>query len=86
MSQEFTFTVSDPEGMHARPAGLLVAKAQQYDSTIIVSHDGKSVDAKRIFGVMGLGVKQGDEVTVKVQGNDEVKAAAEFEQFLKENL
>ncbi|MBT1163693.1 MULTISPECIES: HPr family phosphocarrier protein [Bifidobacterium] len=86
MSQEFTFTVSDPEGMHARPAGLLVAKAQEYQSSIIVTRDGKSVDAKRIFGVMGLGVKQGDEVTVKVQGNDEVKAAAEFEQFLKENL
>lgn len=86
MSQEFTFTVSDPEGMHARPAGLLVAKAQGYDSTIIVSYNGKSVDAKRIFGVMGLGVKQGDKVIVKVQGNDEVKAAAEFEQFLKENL
>lgn len=86
MSQEFTFTVSDPEGMHARPAGLLVAKAQEYQSSIIVTRNGKSVDAKRIFGVMGLGVKQGDEVTVKVQGNDEVKAAAEFERFLKENL
>ncbi|MCH9275889.1 HPr family phosphocarrier protein [Bifidobacterium amazonense] len=86
MSQEFTFTVSDPEGMHARPAGLLVSQAQKYESSIIITRDGKSVDAKRIFGVMGLGVKQGDEVNVKVQGNDEAKAAAEFEQFLKENL
>ncbi|KAB7788962.1 HPr family phosphocarrier protein [Bifidobacterium cebidarum] len=86
MSQEFKFTVSDPEGMHARPAGLLVAKAQQYDSTIIVDYEGKAVDAKRIFGVMGLGVKQGDEVTVKVEGSDEDKAAAEFERFLKGNL
>ncbi|NMM99430.1 PTS galactitol transporter subunit IIC [Bifidobacterium sp. DSM 109958] len=86
MSQEFTFTVSDPAGMHARPAGQLVAKAQEYESSIILTRDGKSVDAKRIFGVMGLGVKQGDEVTVKVQGNDEAKAAAELEQFLKENL
>ncbi|KAB7789016.1 HPr family phosphocarrier protein [Bifidobacterium leontopitheci] len=86
MSQEFTFTVSDPAGMHARPAGLLVGKAQQYESTIIIKRGDKSVDAKRIFGVMGLGVQQGDEVTVKVQGDDEAKAAAEFEQFLKENL
>ncbi|PLS25795.1 HPr family phosphocarrier protein [Bifidobacterium imperatoris] len=86
MSQEFKFTVSDPAGMHARPAGLLVAKAREYESSIIVSYNGKSVDAKRIFGVMGLGVKQGDEVTVKVEGSDEDKAAAEFEQFLKENL
>ena len=86
MSQEFTFCVSDPEGMHARPAGLLVAKAQEYDSRIVLTCGGKSVDAKRIFGVMGLGVRQGDEVTVTVQGSDEAKAAAEFEQFLKEHL
>ena len=32
MPQIFTFTVSDPEGMHARPAGRLVAKAQEYES------------------------------------------------------
>ena len=45
-----------------------------------------TVDAKRIFGVMGLDVQQGDEVTVRVQGNDEAVAAAEFERFLKEHL
>ena len=52
MPQIFTFTVSDPEGMHARPAGRLVAKAQEYESSITVAYGGKSVDAKRIFGVM----------------------------------
>ena len=82
MPQIFTFTVSDPEGMHARPAGRLVAKAQEYESSITVAYGGKSVDAKRIFGVMGLDVQQGDEV----QGNDEAVAAAEFERFLKEHL
>ena len=86
MPQIFTFTVSDPEGMHARPAGRLVAKAQEYESSITVAYGGKSVDAKRIFGVMGLDVQQGDEVTVRVQGNDEAVAAAEFERFLKEHL
>ena len=37
MPQIFTFTVSDPEGMHARPAGRLVAKAQEYESSITVA-------------------------------------------------
>jgi len=54
--------------------------------SIAVAYGGKSVDAKRIFGVMGLDVQQGDEVTVRVQGNDEAVAAAEFERFLKEHL
>ena len=86
MPQIFTFTVSDPEGMHARPAGRLVAKAQEYESSITVAYGGKSVDAKRIFGVMALGVKKGEEITVTCDGADEDAAAAALESFFKVNL
>ena len=86
MPQIFTFTVSDPEGMHARPAGRLVAKAQEYESSITVAYGGKSVDAKRIFGVMALGVKKGEEITVTCDGADEDAAAAALEAFFKANL
>ena len=48
--------------------------------------DGKKVSAKKIFGVMGLAVKQGQEITVTVEGSDEDTAAAQLEAFLKENL
>ena len=82
----FEYTIKDELGIHARPAGLLVKKAASYASTIIIGKGEKSADAKRIFGVMGLDVQQGDEVTVRVQGNDEAVAAAEFERFLKEHL
>ncbi len=84
--KEFKYVITDPEGIHARPAGLLVKKAASYASTIMIGKGEKSADAKRIFGVMGLDVQQGDEVTVRVQGNDEAVAAAEFERFLKEHL
>ena len=86
MPQIFTFTVSDPEGMHARPAGRLVAKAQEYESSITVAYGGKSVDAKRIFGVMGLGVKNGEEIFMTAEGADEAEAIEGMEQFFKENL
>ena len=46
----------------------------------------KSADAKRIFAVMGMGVKKADEITVCVEGEDEAKASEAMEQFLKENL
>ena len=79
MSQIFAFTVSDPEGMHARPAGRLVAKAREYESSITVAYGGKSVDAKRIFGVMRLDVQQGDEVTVRVsEGERKQRRGGEF--------
>ena len=48
--------------------------------------DGKKADAKKVFGLMGLGAKQGMEITVQVEGDDEETAAAAVEAFLKENL
>lgn len=86
MTASFTFTVSDPAGMHARPASQLVAKAQKFESAVTLHLDGKSVDAKRILSVMGFGAKHGDAIEVTVEGADEAKAAEELEQFFKENL
>lgn len=84
--KEFKYVITDPEGIHARPAGILVKQAAGYQSAVKIAKGEKSADAKRIFGVMGLGVKKGEEVTVTVEGADEEKAASELETFFKENL
>lgn len=84
--KEFKYTITDPEGMHARPAGVLVKTAGSFASNVTIKKDDKSADAKRIFGVMGLGIKQGQEVTIQVEGDDEDTAIAELEKVMKENL
>ena len=84
--KEFKYVITDPEGIHARPAGILVKQAAGYQSAVTIAEGEKSADAKRIFGVMGLGVKTGEEVTITVEGADEDTAAAELETFFKENL
>ncbi|MGN0149116.1 MAG: HPr family phosphocarrier protein [Clostridia bacterium] len=84
--KEFNYTITDPQGIHARPAGILVKEAAKYQSKITIEKDGKSGDAKRIFAVMGLGIKCGQTITVKVDGSDEAEASAAVEAFLKENL
>ena len=84
--KSFEFTVQDPAGMHARPAGLLVKKAKEYESKVVIHFGGKSADSGRMMAIMSLGVKQGDTVTVEFDGADEEKAAAEMEAFFKENL
>ena len=53
----FEYTITDNEGIHARPAGELVKVAKQYNSTVLIGRDGRMVDCKKIFGIMGLGVK-----------------------------
>ena len=80
------YTITDEVGIHARPAGLLVKEAKQYDSVIKISKDGKSAEAKKLMALMGLGVKKGETVTVTVEGGDEEAVAAKMEEFFKNNL
>ena len=81
----FEYTITDPEGIHARPAGLFV-KEGKFASKITIAKDGKEVDAKRIFGIMSLGVKKDNTVTLKIEGDDEEEACSTLEAFFKENL
>ena len=67
----FDYTIKDAMGIHARPAGLLVKEAAKYESKVSLTKDGKTVDAARLMAVMSLGVKQGQTVTVTVEGTDE---------------
>ena len=84
--KEFQYVLTDREGIHARPAGLLVKKANEFQSEIKIERGGKSADAKRIFAVMGLAAKCGNTLNVKVEGQDEDEAAKALEEFFKANL
>lgn len=84
--KEFTYVVTDPEGIHARPAGMLVKTAAGFKSDIKIEKDGKAVNAKTIFGVMGLGVKKDMEIKMTISGEDEDQAAEALQKFLSENL
>lgn len=84
--KEFLYTITDPAGIHARPAGILVKEAAKYACNVTIGMDGKDVDAKRILGVMSLGVKQGHEVVLKTDGEDEDEAMENLSKFLQENL
>ncbi len=84
--RNFTYKIKDDAGIHARPAGMLVKKAEQFDSDIEISLNGKSADAKRLFSVMSLGAAKDDEILVKISGPDEEKAETEILNFLKSSL
>lgn len=64
--KEFIYTVTDPQGIHARPAGELVKLAKEFTSSVTISKDGKSGDCKKIFAIMGLGIKGGMEVVLNL--------------------
>ena len=85
--KQFTYTITDPVGIHARPAGLLVKAAKALDSTVTIAKaDGKSAVATKLMAVMGLGVKTGETITFTIEGGDEEASAAAMEQFCKDNM
>ena len=84
--KKFEYTVKEASGIHARPAGLLVKAAKELDSTITLENAaGKAAAATKLMAVMGLGIKQGDTVTVTVEGDEEASATA-MKKFFNENL
>lgn len=75
--KQFTYTIQDQVGIHARPAGMLAKAAMVLDSVVTIEKaDGKSAAATKLMAVMGLGIKCGDEVA----------NTASLEAFFKEDL
>ena len=84
--KEVKYVITDPVGFHARPAGQIAKDLKAFASAVTVFKGDKSADMKKLLKVMGLGIKQGETVTVTVEGADEDAAAEAVEKFLKENF
>lgn len=75
ISQKITLT--NPVGLHARPAAEFVKCASGFSSDIRVGRAGaKSVSAKSMVMVLSQGLTQGTEVEITADGADEAEALA----------
>ncbi|MCQ2491904.1 MAG: HPr family phosphocarrier protein [Lachnospiraceae bacterium] len=77
-----SMTINIPSGLEARPVALLVQVASQYKSKIMVETGSKQINAKSIMGMMSLGLNEGEELTVVVDGVDEQEAIEHIERYL----
>ena len=85
--KQFVYTVKDPLGIHARPAGVIAKLARNFpDTTITVSCNGKEAKAAALMKLMSLGVKEGHEVTVTAEGANEDAAIAAMSDFFSTSL
>lgn len=82
----FSYVIKDEVGIHARPAGMLVKEAKKFESTITITKEGKSAEAKKLMALMSLGVKCGETVEIKVEGQDEEQALEAMKTFFDANL
>ena len=84
--ESFSYVITDPLGIHARPAGMITKLAMTFESEITLQTQTAVADAKRIMAVMRLVAKQGTSVMVICKGKDEAQAAKALKEFLQENL
>ncbi len=76
--EEKKVKIKNQTGIHARPASMIVQKANNFSSDIFISKDNREANAKSIMGIMSLGISQSTKVTIKAKGEDEKKAVEEI--------
>ena len=84
--KQFDYTIHDPLGIHARPAGMLAATAKKFSSVCTISKDGQSKKLTQLMMLMAMGIKQGDTVTIRAEGPDEDAAMEALKTFCEANL
>ena len=82
--KQFIHRITDPNGMHARPAGMLATYAKRFDAQILVKANGKEADAKRLLSLMSLGATYRTELCFCISGENEDQVAAQLERFCRE--
>ena len=83
---ERTITLASKSGLHARPAAVFVQKAKTFHSQITLSKNDKTVNGKSILSVITLGAVQGEQVILKINGEDANTAIDQLAALLEEDL
>jgi phosphocarrier protein len=83
---ELTLKIENKAGLHARPAALFAQKASAFKSNVSILKGGKTANAKSIISIMGLGVKFGESIVVKIDGADADEAAKVLKKLVADNF
>lgn len=78
--------ITNPTGLHLRPAGNLCREAMKYKSKVTFDYNGNNANAKSVLSVLGACIKFGDEITLICEGEDEEEALANLISFIESGL
>lgn len=80
------YIILAPQGMHARPATVLIKLVKNYKSAVSLKKGDKTIKLNSMLNILSLTIKGGETVTVLVEGEDEAKAAQAVDLFFAEQL
>lgn len=81
-----TTSVAPKVGLHARPASLLANAATSSGHDVALTAKGRTVDADSLLSVLSLGIADGHEVVIGVEGADDDRVADEIDALLASDL
>ncbi len=79
---QIEITITNPAGLHARPAAEFVKRAKASSSNITVTANDKTGNAKSMLGILKLGATQGTTISVEVDGDDAAEVISDFTDLL----
>lgn len=66
--------ITNPTGLHLRPAGLFCKTALDYECKVTFRYRNTEGNAKSVLSVLGACIKSGDEIEIVCDGKGEEKA------------
>ena len=79
-------TIEHEIGLHARPAVLFVETANHFQCDIHILHNGNTANGKSLLHILGLGIKNGEQVTIEAEGEDDAAALTALQALLENNF
>ncbi|MFT4247988.1 MAG: phosphoenolpyruvate--protein phosphotransferase, partial [Pseudomonas sp.] len=76
LAEHFDWTIAYPSGLHARPATRWAETARGFSARVQVRAGDQAADAKSLVGLLQLGLRHGDAVSVSAEGADAAAALA----------
>ena len=75
--------ITNPTGLHARPAAQFVQAASRFRADVWVEKGSTQVDGKSILGLVMLGANRGSKLRIRVEGQDAYEAMREIERLIQ---
>ena len=81
-----TVTLVNPQGFHMRPASLFVAEVGKFSAPVKVVAKGNEIPGNSLMAIMAAGIKCGDEIEIKAEGDDEQAAVEAIVAFVESGM
>jgi phosphotransferase system HPr (HPr) family protein len=83
MTRRAELVVTNPSGLHARPAAKFVETAKRFESTLSVEKDGRRGNGKSLVSLLKLGISKDSRIVLEAEGSDADAAVEELTRLLE---